>query len=354
MIKSKCMKIVVLNINQETVERGTEIFWKNLSRELGSRDADVKILSSQKLCIQKKSTSTLNKILRRCYLDRYSFQVLFFTLKNSGIIKKEKPDIIIPTNGGWQVIITRLMKLIGLISTSKVVIIGHAGIGHDDEFNVKHGGADLFVALTKEQASWAKKINSRIKIEYLPNGVDVKFFTPVGEKYDYKLEKPIFLTVASFEKYKNIESTIQAISELGKGSLVILGSGEEEKRLKILCDTKLKDRYFIRKINHLDLPRYYRGANVFTLVSGRQEAFGLVYLEAMSCALPVVATNDEKRREIIGDAGIFVDPKNLEEYKSALMKAAVLNWGDKPAQEAGKFSWEKIGEKYYELFNKII
>lgn len=348
------MKIVVLNINQGTVERGTEIFWKNLSRELGSRGAEVKILSSKKRVVQNKTTNFISKVLRRFYLDGYSLYVLLFSLSNIKKIIDFKPDVAIPTNGGWQVIIIRLMKRIGLIDTSRIVIIGHAGIGHDDEFNLSHGGADLFVALTKEQEERSKKINSRIKIKHIPNGVDTKFFAPVGEKYDYKLEKPIFLTVASFEKYKNIESTINAISELGKGSLVILGSGAEERSLKILCDEKLKGRYLIEKIYHKDLPRYYRGANVFTLVSGHQEAFGLVYLEALSCGLPVVATNDSKRHEIIGDAGIFVDPENINEYKSALMKAVVINWGDKPVQEASKFSWEKIGEKYYELFSKLV
>lgn len=353
MIRLRYMKILVLNINQDTVLRGAEIFWENLKKQLEKRGVEVKIISKSKSVVQNKSQNLLFKILRRFYLDFYSISVLFFTLKNIVRIKKEKPDIVIPTNGGWQTVVVRLIQQTGLIDKGKIVIIGHAGIGHDEEFNLRFHGADLFIALTKEQEMWAENVNFNIKVQYIPNGVDTVMFTPEGERYDYKLEKPIFLTVASLEKYKNIEKTIEAVSSLGKGSLVILRSGEEDNNVKTLCDEKLKGKYFLSKINHRDLPKYYRGANVFTLVSGRQEAFGLVYLEALACGLPVVATNDAKRQKIIGDAGIFVDPNNLEEYKSALMKAVIVNWGEKPACQAEKFSWEKTGKQYFSVFTNL-
>lgn len=344
------MKILVLNINQNTVSRGAEIFWKNLSLNLKQKGVEMEILSNGRPVVQNKSSGMFRKILRRLYLDEYSLAVLFFTLLNLKKIINFRPDILIPSNGGWQAIFSRILR--GIFKY-KIVIAGQSGIGHDDKFNLRFGNADLFVALTKEQEAWARNINPKIKVEYIPNGVDTNLFQPEGEKNDYQLEKPIFLTVASLEKYKNIESTINAVSDFGKGSLVILGSGEEEGDLKTLCEEKLKRRYFLGRINHQDLPKYYRGADVFTLISGHQEAFGNVYIEAMASGLPVVATHDGKRHEIIGNAGIFVDPANIEEYKTALMKASILNWGDKPHHQAEKFSWEKIGEKYYQLFKNL-
>ena len=82
------------------------------------------------------------------------------------------------------------------------------------------------------------------------------------------------------------------------------------------------------------------------------EAFGIVYVEAMASGLPVVATDDENRREIIGDAGLFVDPENIEEYAQTLGKALKTDFGEKPRQQAKKFSWDKIASQYEQIMIK--
>jgi len=73
----------------------------------------------------------------------------------------------------------------------------------------------------------------------------------------------------------------------------------------------------------------------------------------MATGLPVVATNDPIRHEIVGDAGILVDPTNTEEYAEALQKALDTNWGNKPRKQAEKFSWDEIAEKYDNLFKEL-
>lgn len=348
------MKILVFNINQTTVMRGAEVFWQNLQGELERYGVQVEIISSDKKAIQNKSVSIFSKILRRLYLDAYSLRVLFFTLQNVVRLINGKFDVVIPTNGGWQTLLIRVMRQTGLIGKAKIVLIGHAGIGHDDEFNVRHGKTDIFIAITQEQEIWAKKLNPKLNVVYIPNGIDTREFSPEGEKFNYELPRPVFLAVASLEKYKNLDKTIKAIGELEKGSLVIIGTGREKENLEKLAREKLAGRFLTMSVLHEEMPKYYRGADAFTLISGHQEAFGLVYLEAMACGLPVVATDDDKRREIINAAGILVDPNNSEEYKTALMKAVILDWDGKPHLQAAKFSWEKIGEKYFAVLQKLI
>jgi glycosyltransferase involved in cell wall biosynthesis len=73
----------------------------------------------------------------------------------------------------------------------------------------------------------------------------------------------------------------------------------------------------------------------------------------MASGLTVVAIDDPVRREIVGDAGILVDPTNTEEYVSALKKALKTNWGEKPRRQAEKFSWDRIADKYDELFKTL-
>ena len=106
------------------------------------------------------------------------------------------------------------------------------------------------------------------------------------------------------------------------------------------------------------MAKYLNACDVFTLVSEESEAFGLVYLEALACNLPVVATDDSLRHELIGDhaairlsaesrragAGVFVkNPVDDEEYARCLEAAARTDWGDKPVKQARKFDWEGCG-----------
>jgi glycosyltransferase involved in cell wall biosynthesis len=101
------------------------------------------------------------------------------------------------------------------------------------------------------------------------------------------------------------------------------------------------------------MPQVYRCADVFTLVSKTTESFGNVFVEAMASGLPVIATNDPIRKEIVGDAGVLIDPTNTDEYVKALETALKTNWSDKPRIQAEKFSWDEIAKKYEELFKNI-
>jgi glycosyltransferase involved in cell wall biosynthesis len=73
----------------------------------------------------------------------------------------------------------------------------------------------------------------------------------------------------------------------------------------------------------------------------------------MACGLGVVVNNDPIRREIVGNAGFFVNPTNINKYSQALEKALKTDWGSKPRKQAEKFDWDKIAEKYNVLFKKL-
>lgn len=335
---SNNQKVIVYQNKKEIKKNSYKILAKNINFDESLKD--------------RKLTSRFDlNIVKRFFLDYHSRKVAEFTIKILPELWRERFDIVIPTDGGWQVALARIVTW---LREGKMVAVGHSGQGWDDRNNL-WSFPNVFVALSKPAARWAKKVNPFVKnVVYIPNGIDLEFFNPRGKKARIELERPIILTVGAPEKGKRLSLAIDAVSKLGKGSLLILGSKYEEKKIKSFGDELLGKRFSMKSVSYKKIPDYYRAADLFTLPSWGREAFGLVYLEAMASGLPVVATRDESRQEIVGSAGILVDPTDVDAYAKALDKALTTNWRDKPRRQAEKFSWDKITKQYEDLFERLV
>ncbi len=339
----KKLKIAFFNFTQGTVERGAEVFVEELSSRL-MKNHQVDIFSDP------AKLSARWPILWRFYLDAQGIQILLFTLENLIRVIREKYDIVIPLNGGWEVVLLRFVtKLYG----GKMIVSGQSGKGWDDKNNLWIF-PDCFVALSTSLKNWAKKMNPFVKVEYIPNGVDIDKFRPEGDKFDFGLERPIFLCVGALTNEKRIHLIIEVVSKMEKGSLAVVGDGPLKEEIASLGNKLLGKRFLLTKSEFKDLPKYYRGADIFSLPSPSYRSFEIVIVEAMASNLPVVVNDDPIRKEITGDAGILVDPEDTDKYAEALEKALRINWGDKPRVQAEKFSWDKIADAYENLFKELV
>ncbi len=338
---AKKLKIAFLNIYQ--FERGAETFVSELTRRLVKRHR-VKVFAGDEI------PSKRWPILWRAFLDPRGLQIFWFTLKKLPAIWREKFDVVIPINGSWQ---PALVRIITWIYGGKMIISGQSGIGWDDRNNL-WCFPNAFVALSSKAASWARRVNPFIKIKHIPNGVDIKKFTPNGPRFKTKLKKPIVLCVGALTQTKRIDLAIKATSKLKDASLLVVGDGELRQEIQKLGEKLLADRFQLTHVSFEEMPKVYRAADVFTLVSEPYYSFEIVLVEAMASGLPVVANNDPIRREIVGEAGILVDPMNISSYTKALQKTLEREWGDKPKKQAEKFDWDKITELYEGLFESIV
>jgi glycosyltransferase involved in cell wall biosynthesis len=98
-----------------------------------------------------------------------------------------------------------------------------------------------------------------------------------------------------------------------------------------------------------DLSAIYSGASVFVYPS-LYEGFGLPPLEAMQCGVPVITSNTSSLPEVVGTAGILIDPQQGDELCQALLKvlsSAELQaqMSQKSLEQADRFSWEQCVEQ---------
>ncbi len=335
------MKIAFLHLTMGIVKRGSEVVVHEIATAL-AKNHEVLVIQSGK---KSKSTyqvkrayplerapatspnNLFSKVLFRLGLDEQSRAVKKFTASALPELKNFNPDVVIAVNGAPQLKVLRRLSF-----RPKVVTFGHAGIGHHDQKTLAQN-PDLFIALSQAARAWAESLASRTtKVIYIPNPVLKPKST---SKIKLTLSKPIVLTVSALSKYKNIPSIIEAVKELPV-SYHLIGSGEEEARVLKELNEYPGEFSWVREVDHQEIYSYYSEASVFCFVPDKQEAFGRVYLEAMLAGLPIVASDDPIRREIIGPRGIYVDPHDPPAIRD----------GIKRALELGKVSYTKELKKY--------
>ncbi|MGC8915332.1 MAG: glycosyltransferase, partial [Thermosulfidibacteraceae bacterium] len=89
------------------------------------------------------------------------------------------------------------------------------------------------------------------------------------------------------------------------------------------------------------------------------EGFGLPILEAMSCGCPVIASNTSSMPEVVGDAGILIDPYSVEEVENAIQKViedeTLSNkLRKKSIKRSQYFSWKKTASEVLKCFYKVL
>lgn len=206
------------------------------------------------------------------------------------------------------------------------------------------------------------------KIYVSPLGYDTSKFNTDISKNDvrrvrnkYSIVDDYVLYLGTLKPSKNIEGLIEAISKVEKIKLVIAGKKGwlYESIFNRVEDLGLKDRViFTDFIPEEDKPGLIKGAKVFALPSF-WEGFGLDALSAMAAGVPVVVSNVGSLPEVVGEAGIQIDPYNIDSIADGIRSVISLSnskyneLSKKCVQQATKFSWETTARKTLELLKKV-
>lgn len=180
-----------------------------------------------------------------------------------------------------------------------------------------------------------------------------------------KLPQNFILAVGTMEPRKNLSTLIKSFVVVKKRfpdfKLVLVGKkGWKYHRIeKTLEEFKMKDDViFPGYLKDRDLQKIYKLATVFVFPS-LYEGFGIPPLEAMASGCPVVSSNAASLPEVVGEAGLLIDPTNsyklAESISSLIENEHVRNMMiERGHKQAEKFNWKDSAKVIYELINSQI
>lgn len=195
-------------------------------------------------------------------------------------------------------------------------------------------------------------------------------FRPQTEKLDvlkkYNLPQQYILFIGTLEPRKNLLCLIHAFERLKRQhdvphKLVIVGAAgwKYSPIFELVHSLDLaSDIIFTGFVEDVDLPAIYSMAALFAFPS-LYEGFGLPVLEAMQCGIPVLGSNVSSIPEIIADAGILIDPNDIDEWTKQMYAivsddsyhSALCN---RSLRRSAQFSWLKTANETYSIYEQVL
>lgn len=207
----------------------------------------------------------------------------------------------------------------------------------------------------------------------LPNGVDVHRFSVVGPRIDFDrygipADARVVLFVAALDRahhFKGLDRLLRAMPLLAQDvRLLVVGDGDlragyqQQARWLGVDDRTV----FAGRVDHDELPVFFRSSHVTVLPSTPPESFGLVLIESMACGTPVVASRIPGVRAVVEDGsdGLLVDSADAEALAQGI--AAVIADDDRRramgrcgrAKVESCYAWETIGAQLETIYTQVL
>ena len=201
------------------------------------------------------------------------------------------------------------------------------------------------------------------KISVINNGLDTNEFSPVPVS---KRNKNRLITTASADvPLKGLDYSLKAIKILKEKypdiHLIVIGDvkkGGHSERL--IEELGIKENIFFKKnISKAKISELYSSSSI-AIVSSLYEGFGYPVIEAMSCEVPLIATDVSSIPELVGDFAKLIKPKDSKQISDAVIEILSDYENYKVIAENGrqhiidKFNWPKITRQYEEVILKTI
>jgi glycosyltransferase involved in cell wall biosynthesis len=223
--------------------------------------------------------------------------------------------------------------------------------------------ADKVVALSDALADIARKTSPDIDYGIIPNGVDELHFSPPENREEGSTLR--LVTVARLLERKGIQVIVEACAQPEKlpVELTIVGTGPYEDSLRErVNELGMSDRVrFAGYLSNDKLPELYGRMDAFVLPS-ETESFGLVFTEAMSCGLPILASNAGGIPETVrhGIDGLLCPPGRPELLRDNIEtmlgnRDLRIRMGHAGRQRIlDHYTWHRVSQQYLDTYISVL
>jgi glycosyltransferase involved in cell wall biosynthesis len=209
------------------------------------------------------------------------------------------------------------------------------------------------------------------EVEVIHSGVDSLFTESTDpEQVRQVLEREGITTdyifyAGIYKPRKNHAGLMQAFARFlargAEGQLVLAGDlGEGERELRALsAELGIASRVVLTGfVDDCELRSLYTGARVYACPS-LYEGFGFTLLEAMACGTPVVSSPETSLPEVAGNAALYADARNAEEFGAALyrvftdqaLRGRLIQAGRANLQ---RFSWADAADRTLRVYERVL
>jgi glycosyltransferase involved in cell wall biosynthesis len=232
--------------------------------------------------------------------------------------------------------------------------------------------ADRIVAVSAATAKDAVRILNiePHRLSVVPDAVEAAFqplpesqVQSIRQKYRIKHSNLCLLNVGSEHPRKNISNILQALAILKQSGIDFefwkVGSDFTSAQKELIQNHQLAE--FVRYLGKPDrstLVELYNAADILVSPS-LFEGFGMTLIEAMACGTPAIASNVSSMPEVVGDAGILVDPNSPQAiadavfhlYKDPTFYSELANKG---LTRVNSFTWQNTAEQMALIYEQLI
>lgn len=220
--------------------------------------------------------------------------------------------------------------------------------------------ADAVVTVSQYSAGEIER-RFGVQAHVIPNGIDARLLDapPMSraQMASLGLHGRYVVVAGGASARKNLDGLAQAWTRLGKrrnGVTLALAGPEHPSRTALFA--AMPGALLLGRVPDDLLPRLLAGAEA-VIVPSLCEGFGLPALEGMAVGVPVVAANTSALPEVVGDAGLLVDPtpESLAEGIEFAISgdSALVDLASRGRARASQFTWERSVRMHAELWCRI-
>lgn len=225
------------------------------------------------------------------------------------------------------------------------------------ERDICRGAARIIASCSEERGELVRMGVPDSRIDIVPSGVDLELFRATGPVAP-RTDRPRLVVIGRLVPRKGVDDAIRALRWLPEAELLVaggpgaddlLGDAEVVRLVKLASEEGVLERVqMLGRVEHLKLPTLIRSADVVVCLPW-YEPFGIVPLEAMACAVPVVGSAVGGLLDTIvhGETGVLVPPRRPRRAAAAIGRllqnnACRVRLGANGHRRMREFTWDKV------------